>query len=97
MVEGGYGRCQLIPARFCQFQTIQQRQRPFREPQQALFQGRLHFFRGGWTEPAQIEITDGDEVISLKVFPLTGRVRTYDEPLKALELEDQEGREEGDL
>ncbi|MCA9549365.1 MAG: type II secretion system protein [Myxococcales bacterium] len=57
----------------------------------------LHFFRGGWTEPAQIEITDGDEVISLKVFPLTGRVRTYDEPLKALELEDQEGREEGDL
>jgi hypothetical protein len=57
----------------------------------------LHFFRGGWTEPAQIELTDGDEVISLKVFPLTGRVRTYDEPLKELELEDQEGREEGDL
>ena len=57
----------------------------------------LHFFRGGWTEPAQIELTDGDEVISLKVFPLTGRVRTYHEPLEELELEDQEGRQEGDL
>ena len=57
----------------------------------------LHFFRGGWSEPAQIELTDGDEVISLKVFPLTGGVRTYHEPLKELELEDHDGREEGDL
>lgn len=57
----------------------------------------LHFFRGGFTEPAEIEITDGDEVITIKVLPLTGRVRTYNREIKELELEEYEGREEGDL
>ncbi len=57
----------------------------------------LHFFRGGFTEPAEIEITDGDEVITVKVLPLTGRVRTYHRELEALELEELDGREEGDI
>lgn len=57
----------------------------------------LHFFRGGWTEPAQIELTDGEEVITLKVFPLTGRVRTYHRELEDMEVEDFDGRNEGDL
>lgn len=56
----------------------------------------LHFFRGGWTEPAQIELTDGDDYITLKVFPLTGRVRTYQERLEDPEVEEYDGREEGD-
>lgn len=57
----------------------------------------LHFFRGGWTEPAQIEITDGEDHITLKVAPLTGRVRTYHKQLEEMELNEWTGREEGDL
>ena len=58
----------------------------------------LHFFQSGWTEPAQIELTDGDEeYITLKVFPLTGRVRMYNKPLEKPEVEEDDGREEGDL
>jgi general secretion pathway protein H len=57
----------------------------------------LHFFRGGFTEPAEIELTDGDDVVTLKVLPLTGRVRTYHRELKELELEEYDGRLEGDI
>lgn len=58
----------------------------------------LHFFKSGWTEPAQIELTDGaEEYITLKVFPLTGRVRMYEKPLETPDVEDYDGREEGDL
>lgn len=39
----------------------------------------LHFFRAGWTEPARIELTDGDEYRTLVVMPLTGRTRSYAE------------------
>ncbi len=64
----------------------------------------LHFFRMGWTEAAQIEITDGDplhpserdEYVTLKVFPLTGRVRTYQKRLEDPEVEEHDGQEEGD-
>lgn len=49
----------------------------------------LHFFRGGYTEPLQLELYDGSpdsepdgrEYITLKVRPLTGRVRMYPERL----------------
>ncbi|MBK8012368.1 MAG: hypothetical protein IPK13_13545 [Deltaproteobacteria bacterium] len=57
----------------------------------------LHFFRSGFTEPAQIELTDGSEVITLKISPLTGRVRAYDKPLDDPDVEDPDGRDEGDL
>ncbi len=57
----------------------------------------LHFFRGGFTEPAEIELTDGDEVVTLKILPLTGRVRTYHRELKELELDEYDGESEGDL
>jgi hypothetical protein len=56
----------------------------------------MHFFRSGWTEPAQIELTDGDDFITLKVFPLTGRVRMYKKQLEDPKVEDDDGREEGD-
>jgi general secretion pathway protein H len=57
----------------------------------------LHFFRSGFTEPAQIELTDGDgEYITLKVFPLTGRVRMYREQIEDPKVEEDDGREEGD-
>jgi general secretion pathway protein H len=57
----------------------------------------MHFFRSGWTEPAQIELTDGDgEYITLKVFPLTGRVRMYKEKIDEPKVEEDDGREEGD-
>ena len=56
----------------------------------------LHFFKGGWSEPAQIELTDEDDYITLKVSPLTGRVRTYQKQLDDPEAEENDGREEGD-
>ena len=57
----------------------------------------LHFFRSGWTEPATIELTDGDgDYITLKVFPLTGRVRMYKRQLDDEKVEEDDGREEGD-
>ena len=57
----------------------------------------LHFFRGGWTEPAQIVLTDGESFTTLKVSPLTGRVRTYKEKLEdgrgeAYDASDEGGR-----
>jgi general secretion pathway protein H len=56
----------------------------------------LHFFRGGWTEPAQIELFDGDDYVTVKVFPLTGRVRTYQKQLDDPDVQDYDGRDEGD-
>ncbi|MBX2812822.1 MAG: prepilin-type N-terminal cleavage/methylation domain-containing protein [Myxococcales bacterium] len=51
----------------------------------------IHFFRGGFTEPFQLEIYDGPlngnrqdrEWMTIKVRPLTGRVRVYSEQLDA--------------
>ena len=57
--------------------------------------GYLHFFRGGWTEPAQIVLTDGDDFITLKVSPLTGRVRTYRKRLDDARGEDFDASNEG--
>ncbi len=58
----------------------------------------IHFFDGGWTEPALIELKDGDDdFVTLKVAPLTGRVRTKHERMEAPRVEDYDGFEEGDL
>lgn len=56
----------------------------------------IFFFSGGWTEPAQVELTDGDSFVTLKLYPLTGRVRTYDKELEVKKPDDPDGREEGD-
>lgn len=57
----------------------------------------LHFFRSGFSEPAYIELKDGDDdVVVLQVAPLTGRVRTSHEPFDAPEVEEYDGYEEGD-
>jgi type II secretory pathway pseudopilin PulG len=58
----------------------------------------LHFFKSGWSEPAFIELKDGeDDVVVLQVAPLTGRVETTHEPFEVPELDDYDGFEEGDL
>ena len=56
----------------------------------------LHFFHGGWTEPALIELSDGDEFVTLAVGPLTGRVRTRPGKMKTPDVEEHDGAEEGD-
>jgi hypothetical protein len=57
----------------------------------------LHFFTSGFSEPALIELMDGDEdVVVLEVSPLTGRVRTKHEPFEAPEVEEYDGYDEGD-
>lgn len=56
----------------------------------------LHFFHGGWTEPALIELSDGDEFVTLEVGPLTGRVRTRAQKLKKPQIEEYDGSKEGD-
>lgn len=94
MPDPGAGKPRTLPGnvRFSKIWTGHQEE-PFTEGV-----AYLHFFRSGWTEPAQIELTDGaDEYITLKVFPLTGRVRMYTKPLEEPEVEDYDGREEGDL
>ena len=68
----------------------------------------LHFFPGGWTEPARIEMVDNDcrdktdpstdresEYKTLRIFPLTGRVRSYDKKLTLPDIRDR-GEEEDD-
>ena len=58
----------------------------------------LHFFKSGWSEPAFIELKDGeDDVVVLRVAPLTGRVQTSHEPFEVPDLDDYDGFEEGDL
>lgn len=59
----------------------------------------LHFFRGGWTEPAVIELTDGDDYMTLELSPLTGRVKNRPEPMddRKIKAEDDDDPElEGD-
>lgn len=63
----------------------------------------LHFFRGGFTEPLQLELYDGPsngdpdrrDYITLKVRPLTGKVRMYPKRLDEPE-EDRRPWEEDD-
>ncbi|MEM1026069.1 MAG: hypothetical protein AAGD10_13855 [Myxococcota bacterium] len=58
----------------------------------------IHFFDGGWTEPALIELVDGDDdYVTLTVAPLTGRVRTKHERMKDPQVDDFDGFDEGDL
>lgn len=55
----------------------------------------VHFFRGGFTEPLQLELYDGSpeadpeerSYVTLKVRPLTGRVRMYQKRLDEPEYE----------
>lgn len=56
----------------------------------------LHFFRSGFTEPAQIELFDGEDYLTLTVAPLTGRARTHDGRLEDPKVDEPDGREEGD-
>lgn len=58
----------------------------------------IYFFPGGWTEPAFVELVDDDQdVVSLELSPLTGRVRTHDKAIEAPKnRRDDDGREEGD-
>jgi prepilin-type N-terminal cleavage/methylation domain-containing protein len=55
---------------------------------------RIHFFNTGWSEPAQIELTDGSEFVTLKIYPLTGRVRTYPKQLEIPKSDLEDGKEE---
>ena len=71
----------------------------------------LHFFPGGWTEPAYIELVDRDcsdkesdgedaskdDYITLEVLPLTGRARTRHKKMKTPEVDEWDSREQGDL
>ena len=68
----------------------------------------VHFFPGGWTEPARIELVDVDceskseadkdsSYITLRVLPLTGRVRSYHRQMEEPEVDEDDGRDEGDL
>jgi prepilin-type N-terminal cleavage/methylation domain-containing protein len=62
----------------------------------------LHFFRGGFTEPLQLELYDGHpdaprdtrEYVTIKVRPLTGRVKMYQEQLEPPEDEGRMWEEE---
>jgi general secretion pathway protein H len=52
-------------------------------------EGAIHFFPGGRTEHAVIQLGDGREgVYSLEVHPLTGRARIYPEAYEPRELQD---------
>lgn len=59
-------------------------------------EGSVHFFPGGHTERAVIQLGDGrDGVYSVEVHPLTGRVRVYAEAYEPKALLDEiEGEEE---
>lgn len=54
----------------------------------------IHFFRGGFTEPLQLELYDGPrdgretdrEYMTVKVRPLTGRVKIYNRRLDKPEI-----------
>lgn len=43
----------------------------------------LYFWPSGQTEPASIELSQGDDVVTLLVSPLTGRVRLVNGPAQA--------------
>jgi hypothetical protein len=70
----------------------------------------MHFFSGGWTEAVQIELVERDcdervrpqddrdtSYVTLRVLPLTGRVRTYHRQLERPDFDEVDGRLEGDL
>ena len=54
----------------------------------------IHFFRGGFTEPLQLEVYEGPENgrkedrewMTIKVLPLTGRARIYSKKLETPEI-----------
>jgi general secretion pathway protein H len=58
-------------------------------------EGSVHFFPGGMTERAVIQLGDGrGAVYSIEVHPLTGRVKIHDEAYEPVELlEELEGEE----
>lgn len=70
----------------------------------------VHFMRGGWAEPALIELVDCEwsrvdqkcadgetpSIITLEVQPLTGRVHSKPERVDPPKAEEPDGREEGD-
>lgn len=68
----------------------------------------LHFFPGGWSEAARIELVDtacddkakpendnDNEYVTLRVLPLTGRVRMYERKMKTPQLSER-GRDDDD-
>ena len=69
----------------------------------------LHFWPGGWTEDARIELVeancdektdvhpDDTDYITLRIMPLTGRVRSYHRRMKEVDVDEPDGRDEGDL
>ncbi|MFO0723247.1 MAG: hypothetical protein U1E65_05670 [Myxococcota bacterium] len=59
----------------------------------------IHFFKSGQAEAAIIELMDdGEDVISLEIQPLTGRVRSFHQriPLPDAREDADQGRAEGD-
>lgn len=56
----------------------------------------LHFFPAGFTEPALIELTDGDAFITLEVSPLTGKVRMHHEEMKVPDIQEDDRESSGD-
>lgn len=57
----------------------------------------VHFFKSGLAEAALIELQDEDEdVVTLEVQPLTGRVKTHPKRMPIPEAREPEGRDEGD-
>ncbi len=69
----------------------------------------LHFWPGGWTEDARIELIEAScedkseanpedtDYITLRIMPLTGRVRSYPRRMKEVDVDEPDGRDEGDL
>jgi general secretion pathway protein H len=55
---------------------------------------RIHFFNIGFSEPAQIEMTDGSDYVTIKVYPLTGRVRTYPRQIEVPKTDHDDAKEE---
>ncbi len=59
-------------------------------------EGSIHFFPGGRTEHAVVQLGDGREgVYSIEILPLTGRARIYSEAYEPRELHD-DPENEGD-
>jgi general secretion pathway protein H len=56
----------------------------------------IHFFSSGYSEAAQVELTDGDTFFTLILKPLTGGVQVKTEPLDADKLSFGDDEDEGD-
>ena len=102
--EGAIGKRRPLPSGTCFSRIWTEHQ------EEAFTQGiaYLHFFPGGWTEPARIEMVDSDcankedpstdrngDYKTLKIFPLTGRVRSYDRKLELPDIRER-GEEDDD-